>query len=377
MSSQAAACDVAGFVAAVLMRAGGLAEVDGEGAIACVLPRDVQIASRLPEFARLRVLAAPGGDETALPLESASMRWCVESALAHGRFAAATLPGVRPKASGIAEQALAQFSAINGTVRAVGTRTARFHAWLLEFRYEAIGDERSEGSLYVAYEQSFNSLSAPLAQALIPHIGSAEPMRSEFSARALTSAAAVAGPHVLQALSAKVGPLRANLQRRLERDARRLFDYHDTLLRENSKRQRGSMADDARAALDAKAAAVTRQRDEKLRELVQRYSVEVRYSLASILDLSYPVAVCDARLIRRRRELALALPWDPFLRAVPPIACPTCSRPSLAYHVCDEAGHMSCSACAAACVACARVTCRACHPQGCRICTPSGPGASA
>ncbi len=366
MSAAFHAEDAATFVAGVLEREGALAEVGGDGALACVLSGEVQGKTGLPESATVRILGVAGEGELALPLESRAVQWCLDAACARGRSAATRLANVRPKAQGVAEAVLAQFGATNGALRLAGTRVARFRAWILEFRYEAVGEERSEGSLHVACEPTLGSLSAPLAQALLGELASSEPAAPDFAPAEVERAAAAVERHARALLVRRLAPLRASLERRMERDAERLVEYHETLLGEARKRRRGSSDP---AALEAKTAAILRQRDEKLRELAFRYAVEVRYALASILEVSYPVSVCDLVLLRRRREIPLALPWDPFLRGVPPITCRACGEPALSFHACDEEGHLTCATCASPCAACGRVTCRACHPQGCRSCT--------
>jgi hypothetical protein len=96
----------------------------------------------------------------------------------------------------------------------------------------------------------------------------------------------------------------------------------------------------------------------------------VRYRLASALVLGYSAPVGDVVLLRRKREIPLALVWDPFLRELLPLRCGACGEPTLAFHACDEHGHLSCGRCASPCARCQRVTCRACTPLGCKVCGP-------
>ena len=50
---------------------------------------------------------------------------------------------------------------------------------------------------------------------------------------------------------------------------------------------------------------------------------------------------------RRRRESPVGIAWDPFRKAPLPLACAGCAEPSLSFHACDAAGHLTCAACAA------------------------------
>jgi hypothetical protein len=119
---------------------------------------------------------------------------------------------------------------------------------------------------------------------------------------------------------------------------------------------------------EAKTIAIEKQRAQKLAELAQRSAIEVRLALGSVLVLEYSAQVCDLVLLRRRREIALPIIWDPFLHALLPIPCSACRVPVLTFHACDEAGHLTCPACARPCASCGRVRCRVCLPDAVCAC---------
>lgn len=356
--------EIAAFLAGVLERHGGLAEVRPDGGLQVLLGADLQAATALPESASLRVMGAAAAGELPLPLEARAVRWCLDAVSDRGRRAAVRLPGVRPRATGVAEAVQARFSAGNCAVRGADVREHACRVLLLEFRYEAVGEERADGSLYLAYEPSLRTLSAPLAAALLRELAGAMPAPVLPAAGPLADIAAAVTPHARTLLRARLEPLRGSLAGRMARDAQRLLDYHDTMLRETQARARRAPAE----ALAAKTAAIVRRRDEKIRELAFRYRLAVRWSLASVLEVGYQATVCDLLLLRRRREIRLSLPWDPILHEVPPRACQGCGEPALTFQACDEHGHLTCTSCTSPCARCGRSACKACHPAGCRAC---------
>ncbi len=351
------------FLSAFIQREGGLAELDPDGGVDSVLTPELREATGLSEAARVRILGAPAAGETPLPLESAGLRWCLERALSRGHAASAHL-APRAAAQGVVASAVHKVQALNGTLRALGTRSVRLHATILEFRCEAVGEERLEISEYVAVECGLQLVSAPWARALLAQLPQAEPAAMTGAPVSAERAASLSEPHARALLATRLEPLRQRLAARMARDATRLVDYHQTLLDEALRRRRGT----DEQVLEQKRAAIVRQRDHKLVELATRLAIDVRLRLTAAVELEYPASVCDLVLLRRKREIPLVVPWDPFLRAHLPRACQACSQPTFAFHACDADGHLTCAACASACGVCERVTCRACEPDGCRVC---------
>ena len=370
MSAISAADDASAsaFFSAFISREGGLAEVDLDGAVDGLLTPKLQAAIGLPESARVRILGAPLASEQHLPLESAGLRWCLESAVERGRVAAASL-APRAASTAVVASAAGKVQALNGTLRLLGTRSVRLQVSILEFRCEAVSEERLELREYVAIEPNLQLVSAAWAQALLDHLQEAAPATPELDSGSLASAAALAEPHARARLATRLEPLRERLATRLARDAARLIEYHQTLLDEALRRRR--VTDEQ--VLEKKCAAIVRQRDQKCAELAARLALDVRVQVASVIAIDYPVTACDLVLLRKKREIPLVVPWDPFLRAHLQRACRACAQPTLAFHACDAEGHMTCAACAKPCPTCSRVTCRACEPSGCRGCLHAQP----
>ena len=369
IGSEGPTLDPTAYLARFVLREGGLAEQRPDGALECVLPPELRAATGLPEAPLLRLLAPAEEGETALALEAPALRACLELTLARGRCAAARLDTPSSgKANGLAEGLAARLTASNGTIRVRGTRVVSLALLLLEFRYEAVGEERQEGSIHVAYEPSLGLVSATLADELLRRLASAEAVAHLPEVGFVARSAEAVERHARRLLRTRLEPLRERLSVRLTRDAERIATYYDTLLSEATRRRRAAKG---LAASAEKIDAIRRQREEKLRELSFRYAVEVRTELSSSLALGYSAPACDLVLLRRKREIPLTLVRDPFLREPLPFLCRACGEPTLAFHACDEAGHLTCSTCAAPCAKCERVTCRTCAPAGCKVCARS------
>jgi len=356
------------FLTAFIRREGGLAEVDPDGAVEGLLTPALQAATGLPESAHVRILGVAGAGEQHLALESAGLRWCLERAAGRGRRAAAGL-APPPASRAVVASAARKVQALNGSLRAVGTRGLRLRALILEFRCEAVSEERLDLREFVAVEPDLELVSAAWASALLDHLPEATPAATEIASSAIQRAAKLAGPHARARLAGRIESLRERLGTRMALDAARLVEYHQALLDETRRRQGGTDAQ----ALARKRAAIAQQRDQKLTELAERLAIEARVQVASAIGIDYSASACDLVLLRRKREIPLTIPWDPFLRSHLSRACRACSQPTLAFHACDAEGHLTCAACAKPCVTCSRVTCGACEPGGCRGCLRAAP----
>ncbi|MGQ0615011.1 MAG: hypothetical protein ACT4PV_14855 [Planctomycetaceae bacterium] len=366
MIAPIARTDIAGFAARLLEREGALVEPAGEGALFTLLPTALRGPLELPESAVLRVEGEARAGETPLALESRAMQWCVDRAVARGRRAAVRVPA-RPGAVKSGETAVNWLQTLNATVRHASVRTAELRVALLEFRYEARSEERAEGGVFVAVEPTFEAVSLPLARALRDALPDAEPVAWPPHPLDFDTMTRDADPTVRVEISRELDMFRKARLLRLEADRERLLAYHETLVAEASRR-RGGDADKGEAALRSKIAAVVRRRDERLAEIVERHSVHVGYTLASVLLVSYTACVHELTVRRRDREITVPIAFDPLLREPLPRICPACRLSHHAWHVCDEAGHLTCATCAARCGSCGRVTCRACHGPKCRGC---------
>lgn len=356
----------ASFLAQFLVRQGALAEIDHRAVVTGVLPPELQQTLKLPESVSLRPLGSAACDEIPFALESAGMQWCLDTATGRGRLAAGALPRVRPKASGVAESVLSQFTALNASVRAASTRTVDLTPIVFEIGYDAVAEERTEGSVFVAVEPVIGAVSVPLAEALLARIADVEPIGLPLDPAGLSGPAGRLVPLARALILDRLAGFREKVAFRLNQDAGRLSEYHATLLHE--ARRRRTARSDGGSGSDSKIAAILRQRDEKLAELVVRHRVGARCRVASALVVRYSASVCDILVRRRQREIRIPIALDPITRGALPLQCPACWHPTLTVHICDDAGHVTCSSCAAPCGACARVTCRICHPRGCRKC---------
>lgn len=245
------------------------------------------------------------------------------------------------------------------------------------FRYEAFADEKREGIVKIAInlgtsspvdesisafetalaaEDDLNEISNPRGPALY------DPWNRDRLDKLFR--AALPG-RIRQHLSQFL----AGLERRLERDSSRLFDYYDGLRKESFKRSRKQEADqdnETRTVLaKSRIAAIEREYRAKVQDLEQKYALKVEVQAIQARFLTMLVRRFDLIVKRRKKERRLQLDWNPLTRKLERPMCEYTHGEASSYIVCDDALHIVSPESHSACNDCGKDYCRACHRSRC------------
>jgi hypothetical protein len=156
-------------------------------------------------------------------------------------------------------------------------------------------------------------------------------------------------PRLTAALRAQfarcLGAFREAVGRRRRRDAERLRRYFDDLERDLRRRQRRRGGE----ALGEKIAALPAEHARRLAQLEADAVVRVRLDLVAAVALRAPGLTAEVEVHRRKRRRTLAVRYDAIARRWTGLGCDGCGAATLAFALCDEAAHVLCPACWAAC----------------------------
>lgn len=260
---------------------------------------------------------------------------------------------------------------------AVHRFTGSVNAWtrylVLLFRYTAMSDEKREGIVKVGLNLNHGSsidgfVDELLSEAMKPDaIGPVAPATKDLPADwpALR----------LKSYINRVLPMRIHehlhlflqgMQRRLDRDLARVFDYYEGLRRESLLKLKKQKADSAREKLRIEAAA--REYQAKVVDLKQKYDLRVTVELSQAVEIVSPVQRINLLIKRRKGERNLSLDWNPLVRKLEPLPCEWGYTTEAMRIVCDDALHVVSPAGHAPCGICGKEYCRACHPRQCPKC---------
>ena len=267
----------------------------------------------------------------------------------------------------------------NAVYRLQGITSAWTRYLILLFRYTAISDEKREGIARLAVNLANGSMQDPFVDELLgATLGGEMRLATSPATHELPPdwTAAKLKSFVTRALPARVreplGLFLTGMQRRLDRDLARVFDYYESLRRESLTRQRKQKGDTAREQLRIEAA--TREYQAKVADLKQKYDLRVTIELSQALELILPIERVQVAIKRRKGERKLGLDWNPIARRLEPPPDEWSYTSVGARIVCDDALHLVAVAGHAPCAECGKEYCRACHPVQCPRCRQKGVG---
>jgi len=329
-------------------RAGGIVDL-AEMRAEALLPPPLARALNVPESARFAFSRTDAEASRASPATLATLSSpLIERLLAHLRLrvpvADLRLPAAYLKRERLTDALHAAVDFPNARVEIRPAIEARATYLVVQFRYVAAAETRSEGILAVTVNERSLAPVPGLAEAL-GRIDLVRHDRSEPPQDHLAGVLHRAGREAKRLVEERVRPFRNLLARRLARDHDRITAYYDELLREQARRARRRSDDpEARAQADEKYRATLADRDAKLSALAARYAVRatIRAFAAATLDL--PVISVPVELKRRELRIETSFFWNPVLKAMEPAACSVCGTYTHALYL-DERAELHCRRC--------------------------------
>lgn len=261
----------------------------------------------------------------------------------------------------------------NAVFRYAGMERAWTRYLILLFRYTAMSDEKRDGLIKLGVNLQQGSSIDAMVEDLFLHAlnaGETSPIHPVTKDLPADWPIARLEAFIRRALPPRVEEQLANflqgMQRRLDRDLERVFDYYDGLRREAVKQLQKRQGDSARERLRIEAA--VREYQAKVVDLKQKYDLRVTVQLTQAVEIPMPVSRLHLVLKRRKKERKISLDWNPLVRRLDPLPCEWGWSSEPTRLICDDALHLVGPAGLSPCPACAKEYCRACHPRQCPKC---------
>jgi hypothetical protein len=354
------------FTVRLLEHEGALVEPIEPDGLEAMLPDNLQQALHSPEFLRLGFAAELPEGAVRASLESDWLERFGQLLGERGRrLKFAVNPAIPPL--GHIERTVEHNVALqNAVYRLAQIEPAWTRYLIFVFRYTAISDEKREGIIRFGFNLNNaaaidlftdqlmgTALDEEIAEAAIKPAASQLP--ADWSADRLKRAVSRAMPLRVRE---HLGHFVQGMQRRLDRDLARVYEYYSDLREESWRKLKKQKGDAARERLRIEAA--EREYLAKVADLKQKYDLRVKIELVQTLELICPVQRVTLAIKRRKGERKLALDWNPIARQLDPLPCEwsfTARGPRV---VCDDQLHIVSPAGHAACVQCGKEYCRVC-----------------
>jgi hypothetical protein len=336
------------------------------------LARDLQI----PELARFGFAAELPSNAERVGLESDWLERFGHLLGDRGQTARVTVPFALPgqiNAERIVEHAV---NLQNAVYRVTGVAPAWTRYLVMFFRVTAFSDEKRDGIINVGFNLANGSTIDSFVDELVhsaiqkadtrdmpPPLSELPPDWTQTQVRSRVARA------LPERIDAQMAPFLNGMQRRLDRDLRRVRDYFTDLRAESLQRLQKHLAAEAEAARERlRLEAIAREYDAKVMDLQQKYALRVDVAWTQTLEVVMPVQRIAILIKRRKGERKLALDWNPLARKLDIPLCEYSYTRSTARMVCDERLHLTSPMAQAPCADCEKPYCRVCHPRQCPKC---------
>lgn len=366
------------FAARLLDYEGVLIERIEPQGLELLAPAPVAKVLQIPELARLGFAAELPANSERVGLESDWLERFGHLLGERGQTARVTLPVALPQLTNPERVVEHTVNLQNAVYRVVGVAPAWTRYLVMLFRVTAFSDEKRDGIVKLGFNLANGSALDAFVDDLLSHaietagMNDAPPpllptqLPPDWTLSQLKSRVARALP---ERIDAHLAPFLKGMQRRLDRDLRRVHDYFNDLRTESLLRLRKHSAAETETARERlRLEAIAREYGAKVADLQQKYALRVDVAWSQMLEIVMPVQRVEILIRRRKGERRITLDWNPLARKLDVPPCEHSYTQSTARLACDDRLHLTSPAAQAPCAGCAKAYCRACHPVQCPKC---------
>ena len=355
------------FTAHLLAENGAVVEPMGDG-LEVLLPADVARVLEIPEHTNLSFLGERR-EGISVSYDSEILKKMAGLMGDRGKFATVGLVPSSVKVEKL-EDRLGDKLVFHNAVFHVEQKEEKPVSYLLGYsKYSARSDDRQEGIVGCLINELNLSVqkTTPEILHLVPNeaedlTGQAERESSERVLKAFWQAQ-------MKIVKEALSDFLISMERRMNRDIRRVHDYYQTLIHEHRQVLAKKLtARDENERAESKIEAIERELKGKVQDVIGKFSIDLLLEPISFIRIETISPVFWLSVKRRKEARPFPLTYNPVLKSLDPLPCEACFYPRKGYYVCDDRLHILCRECFAPCARCDKIYCSACHPKGCPRC---------
>jgi hypothetical protein len=245
---------------------------------------------------------------------------------------------------------------------------------LVYFKYTALSDEKHEGILPVLINEMNLSIT-PLDSDMIELKEFEEPnaLDRHVIKKVFHSAYIAAASLVREKLTDFI----KSLDRRLNRDIKRVFEYYETLKQETKmsvnkilrhtdsmiekQREERTLRGDGMEKLLNKLDAIEAEQQWKIQDLISKYILSIKIDPIAAIRIETYAPIFWINIKRRLASRRFPMTYNPIVKQIESLPCESCFNPHTGYYVCDDKLHIICGHCFKICPECGKHFCNACY----------------
>lgn len=366
-------------IADILAYKGAEVEKKGDGGIEILSPPEVSSILNIPEYVRLTFSYGENpADRVYASYDSEFFRSISHLLSDTGRFAIASLEPYTPNSEKMSKAIKEKLAFGNATFRLDKTETSDISYLLCLFRYSALSDEKHEGILPILInEKNLSSLSyefntSDLTERFTePNEWKVEEERKKEK-QGWMRVFRAAHISAIRRVEERMKDFIKSLERRLNRDIRRVYEYYESLKSEAriaiGRKIASSERDGEIDKLRHKLEIIEAEQKWKVQDLIAKYALSIRVEPAAMIKIETKALFFWINIKRRLASRQFPLTYNPVVRQLDPLPCESCFNPHGVYYVCDDKLHILCGHCMKKCPSCGKQYCSACYNDKCPGC---------
>lgn len=398
----------------ILTYYGAEVEKTRDGCLDVIVPPEVSKILNIPEYARLSFSYGETYDNAIYASYNSEFFGSIKNLFAsRGRFAIASFEPYTLNIEKLSKVMTEKIVFRNATFRLDRTETSTINYLLLFFRYTALSDEKHEGVMPLLINETNLSI-MPLfgnsIDGIMEKLKEAESTHPPFSKRrqGWIKVFQVAYAAATQMVQERLKDFVKSLERRLNRDVKRVYEYYETLKDETKTAimhkaisaegpteisrhdpqaieklmdyfKKGEELiwrqieerinkDEGVGRLLNKLNAIEAEQKWKITDLIGKYALSIQVEPVAALSIETQAPVFWINIKRRLASRQFPFTYNPIVRQFDILPCEACFALSGGYYICDDKLHIVCGRCFTICPHCRKQYCRACYKGTCPKC---------
>ena len=358
---------LADFTAHLLSENGAVVEPTGDG-LEVLLPAELAGALEIPEHTSLSFLGEPGVG-ISVSYDSEILKKMAGLMGDRGKFAAVALGPSSVKLEKLQER-LDDKLVFHNAVFHVDRQEEQCISYLLGYsKYSARSDDRQEGVVGCVVNELNLSVQRTTAELLDLVVNEAEEPTGQAERESSDKVLKTFWQAQMKIVKEALSDFLISMERRMNRDIRRVHDYYQTLIHEHRQAlARKSSTPDENERSESKMEALERELKGKIQDVVGKFSIDLHLEPISFIRIETISPTFWLSVKRRKEARPFPLTYNPVLKSLDPLPCEACFYPRKGHYVCDDRLHIVCRECFVPCLRCDKSYCSACHPKGCPKC---------
>ncbi|GBD95409.1 MAG TPA: hypothetical protein ENG83_14390 [Nitrospirae bacterium] len=363
-------------IADILIHNGAVIEKKDDGCLEFLATETLADKLGLPDYGRLRFgYNDSSGDAISATYDSELFKAMAKLLKGKGEFSVASFESSCPNTGKLLKNLNETIVLNNAAFRLEKSETKEISYLLCYFKYTAISDEKREGIAQVLINE-LNLSAIPFEDGL-PGLedsgeGSAGIERQDIETVFRSSYSAG-----VEMVKERLKDFVRSLERRLNRDIRRVHEYYEILKNEAgiaiekktaSTGDRRVREEEIERQLKKKINAIETECKWKVQDLITKYSLNIQIEPLSIIRIETQSPVLWINIRRRLASRSFPVTYNPLIKELDALPCELCFNPKKPYFICDNKLHIICSTCFKICPDCGKQYCGACHINGCPKC---------